>query len=379
MICRRFVNNSEIKRSQEMNQRELVGKVQTVLGLVDPGSLGITLAHEHIMADLSVWFNEPTEASEKQMAHEPITMDTLWWIKTHIMNHADNVRLDDEELMIKEVLMFRNAGGGTIVDLTNIGLARDPLALARISRATGLNIVMGSGYYIKSSHPPELTDMTEPEITDRITKEVLEGVDGTDIRSGIIGEIGCSDPLDETEKKALRAAAASQQRTGAAINVHPSPKDSLALEILDILKNAGADLTRTIISHVDQWGFSEDTCRKITDAGCFIEFDGFGNEGVFLDRQTGTLVGCANDAALVAKRIGKLISRGYLNNILISGDICLKYLLSTYGGYGYAHIPRDIVPVMQWCGLSQEHINRLLVENPKQALTFVTIKNEEAY
>jgi len=58
------------------------------------------------------------------------------------------MRLDNEELAIKEALMFGNNGGSTIVDLTNVGLARNPFALARISRATGLNIVMGSGYYV---------------------------------------------------------------------------------------------------------------------------------------------------------------------------------------------------------------------------------------
>jgi predicted metal-dependent phosphotriesterase family hydrolase len=34
-----------------MRQEELVGKAQTVLGLIDPECLGVTLPHEHLFVD----------------------------------------------------------------------------------------------------------------------------------------------------------------------------------------------------------------------------------------------------------------------------------------------------------------------------------------
>ena len=68
-----------------------------------------------------------------------------------------------------ELLLYRAAGGRTVVDPTNRGLSRDPLALARVSRATGLNIVMGSGYYVAASHPPDMDAKT----VDGVAREIV--------------------------------------------------------------------------------------------------------------------------------------------------------------------------------------------------------------
>ena len=58
------------------------------------------------------------------------------------------VRAFSAEVAIEEAMLFKKEGGSTIVDVSNVNHARDPLGLARISRATGLNIITGSGYCI---------------------------------------------------------------------------------------------------------------------------------------------------------------------------------------------------------------------------------------
>ncbi len=232
-----------------MRQEELTGRVQTVLGIIDADSLGVTLPHEHLLIDLSCYFVEPTEATEKRLAHQPITLENLVWVKTHPDNHADNLRLTDEQLAIKEALLYKWAGGDTIVELTPIGIARDPLGLARIARATGLNVVMGAGYYVGATHPLELAAKTEEEISEGIVRDIMVGVGDTGVRAGIIGEIGCSTPLTDSERKVLRASAAAQRRTGAALNIHPTMSEDGVLESIKILGDAGADLSRTVISH----------------------------------------------------------------------------------------------------------------------------------
>lgn len=355
-----------------MKQTELVGKVQTVLGLIDAESLGVTSTHEHLLSDMGVWFVEPAQAIERRLAHEPISLDNLWWVRSHTVLHADNVKLLDEQLAIKEVLLYKWEGGNSLVELTSIGMSRDPLGLTRIARATGLNIIMGSGYYMGPSHPPELATETEEEIAEEIIRDIMVGVGDTGVHAGIIGEIGCSMPLEESERKVLRASAIAQRSTGAAINVHPSPADDLVLEIIQILRDAGSDLSRTIISHIDLWSFSRDTCRKIADAGCYLEYDRFSTTAelyppYFLGgRHLKPLseIQKIND-------IVELIAEGYLNQILVGQDICFKHCLITYGGCGYAHILRDVVPVMRVNGISDEQIHTLLVENPKRVLQFV--------
>ena len=356
-----------------MGQEELTGKVQTVLGIIDADDLGVTLPHEHLLIDYTTYYAEPAEASERAMAHLPITLENLSWIRLHVFNHVDNLKLLDEQVAIKEALLYKWAGGDTIVELTIIGLARDPLGLARISRATGLNVVMGSGYYMARSHPPELATKTEEEITQEIVRDIMVGVGNTGVRAGIIGEIGCSTPLEDGERKVLRASAVAQQRTGAAINIHPSKSNDIVLEIIKMLGDAGADLSRTVISHSDHSGFSRATLHRLADAGCYIEFDTFGHPAILMPAFVRGFIDMPTDKWRI-NEIKYFINEGYLNHILISHDVFCKYNYVTYGGAGYGHILHSVVPWMQWAGISDEQIHTMMVENPKRVLPFAPVK-----
>ena len=364
-----------------MRQEELTGRVQTVLGIIDADSLGVTLPHEHLLGDATFWFVEPTEASEKRLAHQPITLENVHWVRLHPSNHLDNNKMD-EKLAIKEVLLYKQAGGNTIVELSNncrtrqpTDLDRDPLGLARIARATGLNVVMGSGYYIGFSQPPELATMTEEEITEAIVREIMVGYRDTGVRTGIIGEIGCGIPLEDSERKVLRASAAAQRRTGAALNIHPSQSEDLVLEIIKILGDAGADLSRTVISHCrDRFGTNNRTIyHRLADAGCYLEFDTFGKPIVTRISAEGSLVRSRTEVDRI-NDIKCLIDEGYLNHILISQDVDTKTSLVAYGGAGYAYILRYVVPWMRAAGISDEQIHTMMVENPKRFLPFAPVK-----
>ena len=130
-----------------MNKTERIGKAQTVLGLIEGSELGITLTHEHLFIEGKGIFTEPSCASEVGLAYEKVGLSNLSWFRYHPYENLDNMRLLDEREAIDEAMLYQQAGGKTIVDVTNIGIGRDAKALARISRATGLNIIMGSGYY----------------------------------------------------------------------------------------------------------------------------------------------------------------------------------------------------------------------------------------
>jgi len=360
-----------------MKQAEVTGKAQTVLGLIDADDLGITLPHEHLLTDMSAYFVEPTEAGDRRRAQEPISLENLYWIYIyHIEKHADDIKLTDEKLAIKEALLYRWAGGDTIVEMSNIGLHRDPLGLARISRATGLNVIMGAGYYVGLSHPPELATKTEEEIAEEIVRDIMVGVGDTRVRAGVIGEIGCSEPLKEGERKVLRASAIAQRRTGAALNIHPSFKHDTLLEIIEMLGDAGAELSRTVISHCEVGCFNRTTYHRLADAGCYIEFDTFGHPAIPLPPSR-TSDGGFLDMPSEGWRINEikyLIDEGYLNHILISQDICMQHRYITYGGHGYAHILNNVVPWMHQAGISDEQIRIMMVENPKRLLPLAAIK-----
>lgn len=351
-----------------MGRSELTGKVQTVLGPIAPEDLGITLPHEHLISDGSCWFVEPSEATEKAMAHHPVTLDILWWLRYHLFQNMDDLLLLDEQEAIKEAIHFKLAGGNSIVELSNIGLGRDPAALARISRATGLNVIMGSGYYLAVSHGPEMDAKTEEEITDEIVRDIMVGAGNSGIRSGIIGEIGCSWPLADNERKSLRAAARAQQLTGAALNVHPGQGEEAAMEIVKILGDAGADLTRTVVDHIDRAVRDPQNRIKLAKTGCYLEYDLFGREGYYPVHHR--IIDLPNDAQRI-NEITELINKGYLSQMLISQDIWNKTQCCAYGGWGYAHVLRDTIPVMRVKGMTEEQIHTIMVENPRRLLTFV--------
>ena len=351
-----------------MKMDQLEGKVQTVLGLVDADRIGMTTCHEHILWDMSQYFREPSSATDREMARQPVGPDNLWWVRAHAAGNKDDICQTDEQLAIRECRRFKIAGGGTIVELTLDGLCRDPQGLARVARATGLNVVMGSGYYSAFSHPNDMDQKTEKDIVEEIVREISEGVGETGVRAGIIGEIGCSVPFGQNEQKVLRAAAAAQRRTGAPINVHPSINDELVIKNIETLKDAGADLSRVAISHVDGFEFTFPTLRQILEAGCYVEYDGFGHtmyHQYYMDR----VVNEGNDIQRIYD-INRLIDEGYINQILLGQDVFFKCSLAAYGGFGYAHIIDNLIPLMRWKGMTEPQIHTLLVENPKRFLQF---------
>ncbi len=349
-----------------MTDTDLSGKVQTVLGAVEPESLGPTTTHEHLLIDFSCMFQEPDEASEKHRAHQPVTMQNLGWVRYHSFANLDNLLLIDEEEATAEAMAYMKAGGGTIVDATTIGIGRDPLALARIARATGLNIVMGAGYYVHAVHPDGMDDLTESRIARQITDEIRTGVGDTRVRAGIIGEIGCSWPLAPNERKVLRAAAAAQRETGAAVLIHPGRSPHAPREILDVLAEAGGSIDRTIMGHLDRTISKTDDLLELAKSGCYLEYDLFGWE--VSHYPLGSL-----DMPSDAQRldfIRRLLDEGCGDRVVIAHDVFAKHRTLKYGGHGYAHILDNIVPRMRARGFSADEIDAIIVGNPARALAF---------
>jgi phosphotriesterase-related protein len=280
-------------------------------------------------------------------------------------------------------MFYKKAGGNTIVDLTcTPSLGRDPLGLTRISRATGVNIILGSGYYESWTGYENtfVANKTEEELAVQVVKEIIEGIDDTGVRAGIIGEIGMYWPFSDIQRKVLQVSTRAQRLTGAALNIHlplgassvlPRQKDheEIVMEVVKALDDAGADLNRTAFSHVDVCCFTPEFRKKLAETGCYIGYDSFGIESYSVP-----IWGTPNDWQRV-EEIVQLIDGGYLNQILISCDHCMKHQCRRYGGWGYDHILTSVLPMMRVQGMSEEQINTILVQNPKRILTFVPTKD----
>ena len=346
----------------------LAGKVQTVLGPIEPEDLGITMTHEHLLATFEGVSEGPAEASEKAKYEAPFSIEILGWLQHGQNVNRDNSNLDDIPTIISEVGLYKEFGGSALVDATNIGLGRDPVGLTRISRATGVHVIMGSSFYVGATHPADMDERSEESLAEEIAGDVLKGVGNTGIRSGIMGEVGCSWPLEPNERKTLRATAWAQKLTGAPILIHPGRDQSSPTEIMEILVESGADPKRVIIGHLERTIFDKKLLNKLAETGCFLEYDFFGEETSFFP--AAPHIDILNDGQRL-NMMAWLISERYGGQILVSHDIAQKRQLVKNGGQGYCYFLEYMAPRMRTKDFLEEDIQRILVDNPKRALTFV--------
>ena len=352
-----------------MTATQISGKVQTVLGPIEPDSLGITQTHEHLLIDMGCYHETPHEASEKAWIHAPVAVDNLNGLWGRVSTNLSVGRMLDVQAAIDEASSYKLAGGNSLVDATSIGIARDPLALARISRATGLNVIMGASHYVPLSHPPDMDQRSEQSIADQIIRDVTVGVGDTGTRSGVIGEIGNFWPTNENTEKVLRASAHAQQETGAPILIHPGFHTDSPPAIMKVLLGAGADPERIIMGHLDM--FSDlSVLKTIAASGCYLEWDLFGWEDATIGEEAGQSVEMPSDVQRL-ERMEHVINQGFGDRVLIGHDVCTKTQYARYGGKSYGHILTNIVPRMRRRGFSESQIRAILVDNPRSILTFL--------
>jgi phosphotriesterase-related protein len=367
--------------SKKLSSRKIpnmAGKAVTVKGVIDPSKLGATIMHEHIFIDF--WhdkkpaFNAP--ATEACHWDEKLTLENLHLARDR-KPIKDNFLLTDLDLAIREVADFRHLGGDTVVDVTSIGLGRDPIALLKVANATGLNIVMGSNWYKKSFHPPYMDKLTAEEIAEENIKDLVEGVDDTGIRPGIIGEVGLDgNPITPNEEKLIRSAAWVSRATGAAISLHSGGFNWEKPKVARMFAEEGADLERVIFGHCNSYAAEVDLLLDLLNMGCYVQFDTLGRVNAAVARKPdppgynpkGPDV--ANDV-LVSECIPRLIEEGFEDKILLSQDVCTKIQLKAYGGTGYSFVLEKFLPYLRSIGVSEKHIHKMMVENPKRVLTFV--------
>lgn len=331
--------------------------VQTVLGFKSIEDLGMTLMHEHLIIDRRHLWKKPKGVKEEFSA-APVTMDMLTKLKHQPYANYDNNFYLDLEMIEKEIDYYTKAGGSTIVDVTPIGIGRDAKGLKTLAERSGANIIMGCGYYLEPTHPEGLQERSIEEITDDIVKDLLEGVDDSQIKAGIIGEIGIGPLMTDEEVKVLKAAARAQKITGKILTIHLPGWERFAHKVLDIVEQEGGRAEQVVLNHMNPSMNDMEYQTTLADRGAFLEYDMIGIDYVFPE-------GPSPSDEDNAEAIVRLMDLGYKNAILLSQDVFMKSLLRQYGGGGYAHIIENFVPRLQRLGLSESEINDLLIKNPR--------------
>jgi predicted metal-dependent phosphotriesterase family hydrolase len=306
-------------------------RVMTVSGPIPPDKLGFTLPHEH-------------------------TAIALW----HVERRWDYWELTpDDDLIIDELRDFRRRGGGSLVDLTLDGVGRDPQRLRRLASATGLNVVMGTGWYRGAHYPAEaLVDRRSvDDLAAVMVDEFENGIGEGGVRPGIIGEIGTDKPwISALEERVHRAAARASKATGMAITTH-GVQSPVGLAQLRLFTEEGVDPSRVVIGHVDSYP-NLDFYLEVLDAGANLQFD-------FLGHRFG--IEEALEPRLV-EMIVELLERGFAPQLLLSQDVCHNRQLKAYGGFGYVYLQQHFLPTLRTAAVGEGEIRQMTVDNPARIL-----------
>jgi phosphotriesterase-related protein len=327
--------------------------------------------HEHLFLDIRrpAHTSNPRPGEWEAAAQHPLALENLAAVRRGRPS-ADNDILGDFDEMFDEVGDFVRQGGGTMVEVTNVGIGRDAHALARLSRASGLHLVMGAGWYQKDLHPAGFPDRSLEELTAEIVRDIVVGAAdaegrGTGIRSGIIGEVGAEgDPVDPQEMRSVRAAGRASAITGAPITLHMGGFGEAKLRVLDALEEEGADPRSVIFGHAGSIADDMDLARRLLSRGVAVEADFLGTTG----SPWGTLFPFTDRG--VARGFAELVADGWGSQLVLGGDVCQRVQLRRCGGHGYGYVVDHFLPTLAEFGVDRAALDRIMVENPARLLAF---------
>jgi phosphotriesterase-related protein len=336
----------------------------TVTGPVDAAAFGPALPHEHIFCDTSPDYRQPPAHIRALMdsmdvdLEAPITLLSLGFLRREPQWSRDNQILEDYDEVRDEWAIAMRAGIRGVIDSTPIGLGRRPALSRRLSEELGLDIVGATGYYRDAFQPPEVEGMSVDDLEQRFLREVTLGMDETDIRAGLIGELGTTaDAITPREERVLIAAGRVQRQTNVPVYVHTEGRRQVVMQAIGLLTGQGADVGKIHVCHVNERPYWKD----IADLGATVGLDCFGST-FSIDSE---LKMNANDQVRI-DALKRIFDAGYGASVFMSNDICMKSRLHRYGGWGYDHIQTNLEPFLRDQGFGDPELTQLFVINPRR-------------
>jgi len=338
--------------------------VTTLMGEVDKSQLGVVLPHEHTCFGVSEFLTMYDDWEMEKTFHGEVTLETLGLLTRNPYAVRANNIMDCPDILIDEIFQFKKAGGGTWVDLSGRRrrFSRNIRFTYEVALKTGLHVVAGTGYGLDQNMGKLVETGTVNDLVDEMMTDITEGIDGTGLKAGVIGEVGTGKDITPKEYKALEAASIVQKQSGLGLQIHAYLYNREGLKALDFAKKHGANPEKISINHVDVV-LDMEYIYRLLDQGVYIEFDNFGKE-YYVDREVrnpgyGLFVRDTERVELLKK----MIERGYKKQVLLSCDVCLKTLLHTYGGWGYDHLLTNVLPMMEDAGINMQDVQEMLVQN----------------
>ena len=335
--------------------------VRTILADVPPAALagGATMFHEHLQLGFGYYTTPPSSGGVPGGASPPTDADTARFL----------------DLAVSELQMAAADGVGCIVDAA-IGLRseRELDNLRQMAVRSGMHVVVAGGYF-RAPYPDSLTDMTVEQMVDHLVE------DARTQRWGAFGEIGTSLEMHPDERTFLRAVSQAHLRTNVPIFSHTDHEGcgSCALEQLDIFESEGVDPAHLCIGHLSDVTLEEDadsrTHKTIAERGAFVGFDTVGRAlGTAPQGAPGKLPPSFVDVpeAEKVRRVVSVLDAGYEDRVLLSADFSSALELKANWGNGYSTALVQFVPKLRHAGVDDQTLQKILVDNPRRFLAFVS-------
>ena len=300
--------------------------IRTVLGDIQSTQLGLTLSHEHL----------------------------LWAVPESFQDEDPDLGFDDPKIAIKELGLFRQAGGSAVVEMTTPEIGRRPEELARISRATDVHIIATTGHHKDKFSRQILTAASVEKIAANIVRDITVGMEDTKIKAGVIKAATSKDQATGSERKVIQAVGLAFHETGAPVSTH-TEAGTFALEQIKLLLATGIPPERLLIGHLDR-GLPDRQYLDIARNGVYLGFDQIGKSKYWPDAER-------------IRAIALLVNAGYKRHILLSGDMARKSNWTSYGpgsGPGMAYIPKQFQAKCIQAGIPAVIVHQILVDNPSQ-------------
>jgi phosphotriesterase-related protein len=281
-----------------------VVKIQTVAGQIESADMGLTLTHEHLLGDVTSWWHPPLDDSprSRELVDEKVSISNIWELKHDPFINKDNLIVQDVELAIKEVQRFADQGGKTIIETSGYNDGRNPEGLATISKRTGLNIIMGTGYYLDGSQSEANDAKSERDIANDLIRDITEGAPGTKVKSGIIGEIGVGSEFTARERKSLAGSCIAQRETHLPMQIHMPAWFRLGDEVLDLCAAHGVPMESIVLCHSNPSGNDHAYQTRLLKRGAYLQYDMIGMQVFYADQQAS----CTSDED-DARNIARLV------------------------------------------------------------------------
>lgn len=338
--------------------------IETVLGPIPAAEAGRVSMHDHLLADARM-LGRPADgagAGGVPAAEDPVAIDNLGFLRWNLLALADNLVLDDPDLAAEELRRAGELGQGTMVDLTSWGLGPSPAELPAIARAAGMHVVAGCGVYLDRPHPEWIARQSREELVATFMRALDEELEeGCGFRAGIIGILGTGAPVTDSEMRVLLAAAEAAGRTGVAVVVRLDARERRGVELLEAMVAAGCPAEQVIFGNVDEY-IDLDYHRELAAAGATLEWC-FGNEARL---RPGLREPC--DGERIAALVELLSQDGMAARCVMGGSVWTKTQLRAFGGCGYEHLLRNVVPALQEGGVSAAAVSTMLESNPARLL-----------